>query len=121
MGTQNFKATDIKGLSPAVEPTRSQELFALNGRNYYFDSKGPKSGFGNRLLLPQPLGAPIQTQGIRLRLRGGDRVFTITSDSILEWDEVTGGWQVIYVTPDTSLSPYRWTWGYLNNKAYFNH
>jgi hypothetical protein len=121
MAQGNIRTSDIKGFTPAVEPTRSQELFILNGKNYVFDTLGPKSVFGNRVLLPQPLGKPQHTQGIRLKLRTGDRAFTITGDSILEWSEALGGWRVIYVTPDTTLSPYRWTWGYLNNKMFFCH
>jgi hypothetical protein len=42
-------------------------------------------------------------------------------ESILEWDEDVGGWQIIYVTPPTNISPYRWTFGYLNGKIYFCH
>ena len=112
---------DIKGLTPAIEPTRSQEVFALNGRNYVFDSRGPRSSFGNRLLLPQPIGAPNYVQGFRLKLRDRDRAFTFTSDSILEWREELGGWRVIFVTHGTDLTPYRWTWGYLSEKLYFCH
>jgi hypothetical protein len=121
MSEQNFKASDIKGLTPSVEPTRSDELFALHGRNYIFDTRGPKSVFGNRYLLPQALGKPEHSQGLRLKLRGGDRCFIFTSDSILEWDEELGGWKVIYITPDTSVAPNRWTWGYLNNLLFFCH
>lgn len=117
----SFRAVDIKGFSPAVEPTRSQELFVLNGRNYIFDTKGPKSIFGNRLLLPQKLGQPAFVQGVRLRLRSGDRAFTITSDAILEWSESKGGWSPIFVIPNTANSPYRWTFAYINRKMYFCH
>lgn len=121
MAEQNFRAADIKGLTPSVEPTRSDELFALTGKNYIFDTRGPKSVFGNRLLLPQKLGRPEHSQGLRLKLRGGDRCFTFTSDSILEWDENQGGWAVIYVTPYTGNAPNRWSWGYLNGFVYFCH
>ncbi len=121
MAEQNFKAADIKGFTPSIEPTRSDELFALTGRNYIFDTRGPKSPFGNRYLLPQKLGRPEHTQGLRLKLRGGDRCFTFTSDAILEWNEAQGGWAVIYVTPYTGNAPNRWSWGYLNEQLYFCH
>lgn len=121
MAEQNFKASDIKGFTPSIEPTRSDELFALAGRNYIFDTRGPKSAFGNRYLLPQALGKPEHSQGLRLKLRGGDRCFTFASDSILEWDENAGGWKVIYVTPYTGSGPNRWTWGYLNGLLFFCH
>lgn len=121
MTTQNFRMVDIKGLSPAVEPTRSNELFVLDGRNYVFNSLGPRSIYGNRLLLPHALGAPIQTQGFRIRLKGESRCFTFTSDSILEWSEAAGGWLVIYTLTGVVLSPRRWTWAYLNGYLYFCH
>jgi hypothetical protein len=121
MAEQNFKASDIKGFTPSIEPTRSEELFALTGRNYVFDTRGPKSSFGNRYLLPQALGKPEHTQGLRLKLRGGDRCFTFTSDSILEWDESAGGWKIIYITPYTGNGPNRWSWGYLNGLLFFCH
>lgn len=121
MAERNYKASDIVGLSPSVEATRSDQLFVLNGRNYVFDSRGPRSVFGNRCLLPQPLGAPAHTQGFRLKLEEVDRCFTFTSDSILEWDEVKGGWSVLYVISETEQAPSRWTWGYLNGYLYVCH
>ena len=116
-----YRLADVKGLTPAVDPTRSQEQFALGGQNYLFDAIGPKSAFGNRLLLPQPLQGYEQVQAIRLKLRSGDRCFTFTSQAILEWVEDTGGWRVIYVTEDTSSQPYRWSYGFLSDVIYFCH
>jgi hypothetical protein len=121
MPESNFRVANIKGLLPSVEPSQTNDLFVLNGRNYVFDTRGPKSSFGNRLLLPQKLGSPEYVQGIRIKLRGGDRAFTFTNDSILEWDESLGGWKIIYVIQNTLLSPSRWTWGYLNGYVYFCH
>lgn len=121
MASTNLRCREIKGLLPSVEPTVVEDIYALTGRNYVFDTRGPRSAFGNRLLLPQKLGAPEYVQGLRIKLREGDRCFTYTGDSILEWDEVAGGWAVIYLTPGTSDSPYRWTWGYLNGKVFFCH
>lgn len=121
MATQRFSARDIKGLTPAVVPTVSEELFALNGKNFIFDTRGPKSSFGNRLLLPQQRTRPDYIQGFRLKLRTGDRCFTIDGDGIWEWDEAAGGFKSIYLTPDTTQSPYRWTHGYLNGYMFFAH
>jgi hypothetical protein len=78
-----FSADDFQGLTPSVDARKSEKLFALGGRNYVFDSFGPRSVFGNRFLTPYPLGAPESTQGIRLRLQTGDHVFVFTSDSFL--------------------------------------
>lgn len=121
MTEKSLQLSDINGLLPSVEPAGSDKLFALSGQNYLFDTKGPFSAFGNQLLLPQAFEKPDYAQGIRVKLRSGAKCFTFTSDSMLEWDEVAGGWQVLYVIPDTITSPYRWTWGYLNGYIYFCH
>lgn len=121
MAEGKFQARDIKGLTPAIDPTQSQELFALAGRNYVFDALGVKSPFGNRYLTPVEFSNPKHMQGVKLRLRGGDRVFHFTAYAIVEWDEADGGWRVIYATSDTSLNPYRWTFEYLNGYVYFAH
>lgn len=112
---------DVKGLTPAVDPTQSGEAFALSGRNYVFDSLGVKSPFGDRYVSPVELTKPDHAQGFRLRLKGGDRCFHFFAYGIMEWDESTGGWQTIFATPDTTLVPYRWTFEYLNGYLYFAH
>lgn len=119
--TAPFAIVDIKGLMPSVNPVNARDVYALAGRNYAFTSLGPKSMYGNRLLLPHPLGRPEHVQGFRLKLVLGDRVFIMTGDSILEWDEYVGGFRVLYVTPNTLAAPHRWTWGFLNNVLYFCH
>lgn len=116
-----FEADDFQGLTPAIDPRRSDKLFALNGRNFVLDSFGPRSVFGNRFLTPYPLGCPQWAEGVRLRLRTGDRVFIFACDSILEWSEQFGGWRVIYSFPSIVDSPYRWTYDYLNGYMYFCH
>lgn len=121
MAQQVYRTADVLGLTPAVDPTRSPKQFSLNGQNYIFDAIGPKSAFGNRLLLPQALEAATQIQSFRLKLRGQDRSFTITNQAILEWREDLGGFRVIYVIPDTTAAPYRWTWAYLSGVMYFCH
>lgn len=116
-----WKAADIQGLTPALDLRRSDKVFALGGKNFAFTSKGPRSIFGNRFLLPFTLGRPNHAQAIRIRLRSGDRVFTFAGDAILEWDEPAGGWKILYASPVTDLDPYRWTAGYLNGLIYFCH
>jgi len=121
MSSTAWKASDILGLTPGIDLRNSDKVYAVGGANFAFTSKGPRSVFGNRMLLPHTLGKPDHAQGIRVRLRSGDRSFMFEGESVLEWDEVTGGWQVLYVTPVNNVSPYRWTAGYLNGKIYFCH
>lgn len=121
MAQEAFRSADILGLTPAVDPTRTDKQFVLDGKNYTFDSIGPKSSFGNRLLLPQALEGVTQIQSFRIPVRGQDRSFTMTNQAILEWREDLGGYRVIYVIPDTTDAPYRWTWGFLSEVVYFCH
>ena len=118
---RNIKAAEIKGLTPAIDPAESREVFALSGKNFEFDSLGPRSGFGDRLLLPQPLEDFAHVAGARVKLRDRDRSFTFTSKGILEWSEFAGGWVPVYLTPDLTDSAHRWTWAYLNDFVYFCH
>lgn len=121
MAQQKFPATDIKGLTPAIDPASSDQQFVLRGRNYSFDSRGPKSSFGNRLLLPHPRIRGAYAQGFRLDLRKGRQTFTIDGDGLFVWDESVGGWRTIYGTTDAMLSPYRWTHGYLADIVFMCH
>jgi hypothetical protein len=119
--SQSWSADDFSGLTPGVDPRRSPKFFALSGKNYVFDSKGPRSDFGDRFLTPFPLGKPDHAQGFRLKLYSGDRVFVMTGDSIIEWDETAGYWRVLFATPDTTIDPHRWTRAYLNGKLFLCH
>lgn len=121
MSSAAWKATDILGLTPAIDLRRSDKTYVVGGKNFAFTSRGPRSVYGSRYLLPYPMGSVDHVQGVRIRLRSGDRIFTFTGEAILEWDETVGGWQVIWVTPVTNLTPYRWTYGYLNGKIFFCH
>ena len=121
MAFERYSMQDILGLTPSVDMRRSAKLYALNGANYVFDSKGVRSPFGSRLLLPHPLSSPAHVQGVRLKLRNGDRTFVFVAEGIMEWSETLGGWRLLYLTPDTTLQPYRWTYAYLNGIVYFCH
>lgn len=121
MATERWAAKDFMGFTPAVEDRRSNQLYAVAGENFLFDSLGPKSVFGEDLLTPIPLGDTQWMQGVRLRLRGGDRVFHFTKEGIVEWSESAGNWIPLWLTNATVATPYRWTVGYLNEWLYFCH
>lgn len=121
MGTQRFTANEIQGLTPAIEPVQSDKIFALTGRNFVFDSRGPRSIFGNRMLSPIPRQTPAHMQGVRIRFEGEVRSFHIDGDGIWEWIENAGVYRQVYQTPDTTTLPFRWTHAYLNGILFFCH
>lgn len=121
MATAKFQAGEIQGLTPGIDLRNSDKIFVVGGKNFAFTSLGPTSVFGNRFLTTEALASPEHVQGIRIRLRSGDRVFVFPGDAILEWDESATDWVERYATPSTNVSPYRWTAGYLNGKIHFCH
>ena len=121
MSSNSWKANDILGLTPGLDLRRSERIYAVGGSNFAFTSLGPRSMFGSRFLTPYPLGRPAHVQGVRVRLREGDRCFIFEGQSILEWSESLGNWRVIWMTPITNVSPYRWTVAYINEKIFFCH
>ncbi len=120
MANQAWQASDVQGLTPAIDPRKSDKLYVMSGRNFYFDSQGPKSGFGNRLLTSAQFSSDF-VQGIRVPLAEVDRTFTFFPNSISEWVEATQSFVSLFVTADTTLQPHRWTHGYLNGELFFCH
>lgn len=121
MGQIKFNTASMQGLTPAVDPVEGNSIFAIEGENYVFDSKGPKSAFGNRALTPQPMANPAFTQGVRLKLPTGDRCFQMDSDGIWEWDESAGSYKTIYLTGSILDEPGAWSSAYLAGLFYFCH
>lgn len=121
MGTQKIPFSSVEGLNPAVEPSQSDKVFALGGRNYLFDTKGAKSAFGNLLLTPIERTKKNQPQGVRFNTHLGVLCFFMDGDGIWQWDDSLGDYRQIYSTRDVDMVDYRWTYGYLANLIYFCH
>lgn len=111
----------VVGLTPAVDPRKSDKTFVISGRNFVMDSQGPKSAFGSQMLTPFPVGPAEHTQGVKLKLDSGDRVFLQFPKVLAEWSEVDGNWQVIQETADVTIQPWRLSCGYLNGYVFFCH
>lgn len=122
MAMQKFAAADILGLTPAVEPTSAEgKTFALDGANFVFDTRGPRSSFGNRTLSQRRFSLPSYVQSKRLRTHLGMQVFYFFGDGIYEWHESLGHYSLVYQTPDTTKYPFRWSCDYLTGLIYFCH
>ena len=121
MASSTARISDLRGLTPAIDSRRLNGHQLISGDNIFFDSNGVMSGFGNEYLIDVPFATGDYIQGIRAQIKGGDRTFTFTEDAILEYVEATGDFEVVYVIPSTAGTPYRWTYGYLNDVLYFCH
>lgn len=119
-----FRLPEIKGIDPAVENRNTDEIRVLDGRNYFWDSKGPKPLFGTRLLAQ---GQVIEDQdGIVQSIEIGKQSFVFTSKKV--WilnDAGTAFTQIYDLTPayGAAVDPWRrkWTAAYLSKGIYFAH
>jgi hypothetical protein len=116
-----YIASDIKGFTPAVDGRVSKQLFILNGNNYRFDSRGPRSAFGSKLLSPFPLPSPRGAQTFAVRAGELDYTFGLFGDSVQVYDPLLKDFVLLLAIPDTSGSPVRWTHGYLSGIIYLCH
>lgn len=124
-----FAGQQIESWNPAVD-IRSVEagrLFILDGKNYLFDSKGPKSGFGNRLVRGGAIGSGTDVQSVDV----GKETLIFSSDGA--WRQVYANdrirdvlepstyWQQLKVfehIQDLPFADSRWTGAYINGIAY---
>ncbi len=102
---------------PSIDARNSDQAFVLDGKNFVFDSKGPRSGFTTKRLTPFPLGAPNDVQAKRLE----GRTFVFTADSILIWRTIGPiTWDSIYAfnTPIPNSERTPWQAIYMNGFYY---
>jgi hypothetical protein len=106
-------------------------VFALAGRNYFFDSKGPRSGFSTQVITGGPL--PVSSMNFQSVGMGGvslifnglacyKRVWTVidpeTVEPSIEW------WEKIHEFGDVETSGYNrycWTKAYVSHGSYVCH
>lgn len=120
MATTRFTIPEIKGLMPSIEARLSPESHVIAGRNFTWDSLGPKSGFGAVYLTPFPLENPKDVQAIEIQ----NRTFVFTQDAILSWrTERPYGWELLYQfttrLPVNERLP--WQMIYLDGDIYVTH
>lgn len=102
---------------PSSDARASDEIRIIDGQNFGWDSRGPKTGFSARQLSCTPLGNAIDIEGLRV----GPYSLVFSSEQILQWREfIPYCWQPLYAffdtIPFTQRSP--WQGIYLNNKIY---
>lgn len=119
MATLRIRGSQIESLLPSVDARADDTNRVLNGRNFNWDSLGPKSGFDTRMLSPFPFSALRNVQGIRVQ----DRTLVFTEDAIMSWrNSIPYAWQMhqyfLDEIPAGSRDP--WSAIYLNGYIYAN-
>lgn len=121
MASVNIRVVDIQGLTPAIDARKQDTVRLVNGDNVRFTADGIVSEYGDEYLIEKRFRNPNYIQGARIRTRDGDRTFTFIDNTILEYNETAGDFDIVYMIDDTSQNAYRWTWGFLSNFIYFCH
>lgn len=115
------RGSDIKSYMPAVDPRAHDEVRVLGGRNYLFDSKGPKSGFDCRVLSPFPFGAE---DGVESRTDEGLTV-VFTAEAAMRWNEgVVTHWDILQLWDDKLTKAQQqdpWYLSYMEGNWYATH
>lgn len=122
MVTTRHRVPQIQSLLPSVDARNSDESFVVDGRNFYFDSKGPKSGFSSRRLTAFPFASPGHVQG--LTPAGIDRTFVFTGDAILTWRQTLPFmWEVLFpfATEIPLTQQFPWSCIYVEGEVFFAH
>lgn len=119
MAQVTVQATDIKGLTPAISAVNSSDTYALSGTNYVFDSQGPKTAFGSRIVNGNPFWAPLLRRGFQV-IRASNKIVVCTNEALFELEIASGK-----LIPILAFEPFqliaRWTNGFLNGVEYFCH
>jgi len=119
-----FPIPEIKSYSPALDVRGAgNDVYVLDGRNYVFDSKGPKAGFATRLLAG---GDTVgDTTGIVQSIEIADRCFVFSPSGIHELSDNESQWILKLDLSSFNHIPYlphkKWTAAYLSNGVYFCH
>lgn len=126
MPRERFPIRDIQSYQPAVDVRNSEEMHVLGGKNYVFDTKGPKSGFGSRLVCG--LNSIDMPNGVVQDVTIAGRTFVCTTQGIYELAENEESWiQHVDFTDlfEPEFIPFldqqQWSGAYLSDGVYLCH
>lgn len=120
MAQLRFPIQVIESYMPSIEARLSPEARIIGGKNYTWDSKGPKSGFGAVQLTPFPLEKPRDVQSVRIE----GRSLTFTQDAILSWrGNNPQDWELLHLfaTPLSEQTRTPWQVIFLGGYLYATH
>lgn len=120
MPTLRFRIQEIESKPLSVDARNFDKTSIIDGKNYLFDSMGPKSGFSTRQLTPFAFPDATDIQGLRLQ----NGTFVFTPDSILQWRKnVPYAWDVVHdfktKIPVQQRDP--WSGIYFAGDYFFSH
>lgn len=110
----DIEAPTVDGLLPALDRRVVGKPFAVEGRNFLWDAKGPYSGFGSVYISHREIERPELAQTFRIN----DDILMFTVDSIREYDPVSDTfWPRFTYTPNETEYP--WSSAFVGNRYYF--
>lgn len=127
-----FAGQDVQSWTPAVDirAMEAGKVFVLGGKNYRFDSKGVKAGFGSRMLHGDSIGGQTDSQTVEI----GNRTFVCNAYGIweqryanqFERDSIQYStfWRQLAAFDEPAVIPFgvaKWTGAYLGSGIYLNH
>lgn len=127
-----FAGQQIQSWNPSQDGRSIENgvLYVLDGRNYLFDAKGPKSGFGSRLMFGRGLGNGTDIQAVDV----GDQTIVMSSKGMWRQEykysqfrdvlEPTTNWNQLAEFNETKTAVFnsgRWTGAFLNGQSYVGH
>lgn len=120
MPTIRFPVPQIQTLMRSIDARLSADTHIIDGRNFTWDSTGPKSGFGATMLTPFGIERPRDMQAVVIQ----DQSIVFTQDAVLCWrTEAPFVWEVLYTfpTPLNVNSRFPWQCVFLNGKVWICH
>lgn len=124
MPITRFRVPDVTGYSPSIEGRVDDKTTTITGRNFAFDSKGPKSAFGTRLLA---LGQVIELEGgIAQSVTVAGLNFVFTTQGVWKLAKDKQSWIKIFDLSTlydivNNKSELKWTGAYLSDGVYLCH
>lgn len=127
MPSTRIAFSQIESWTPAIDAraVENGSLYVIEGRNFYFDSKGPKSGFGSTLVEYSPID---DSYGPCQSLRVGARTLFFTPkgcyERTSEYESMGERWRQLATfsgPEDFTLNTLNWTQAYVGFGSFVCH
>lgn len=106
---------DFQGLLPAIVGRNINQHYTVAGKNFLFDAKGPKSGFGNTISSYDIINDYKHTENFEV---DGQRM-VFTDSVVLGHDRTTKQYYPLYDMGASYTATAPWTMAFVGNVYYF--